>query len=102
MSFQKLWEEMKLSKEKEILIEDSALTAIRSGMGLHEDFWHNFMMIINNSDGISKLLDTPVEKIVTWREKIQKAIKKVKEQDDEKEVGKNKKILKPDTPKIED
>ena len=102
MSFQALWENMKLSKEKEIPIEDSALTVIRTGNSLSEDFWANLKLIINNSDGLSKLLDIPVEKITTWREKIDKAIKKVKDLDGESKVNKNKKILKPDVPEIEE
>ena len=96
MSFQNLWENMKLAKEKEIPLEDSALTVIRSGMNLDEDFWNNFKLVINNSDGLSKLLHVPVEKIVTWREKIDKAIRAVKDKDGETNLGKNKKIIKPD------
>jgi len=102
MSFQALWENMKLSREKEIPIEDSALTVIRSGNNLDEDFWNNFKLVVNNSDGLSKLLDVPVEKISTWREKIDKAIKKVQELDGDVKLKKNKKILKPDAPEIEE
>ena len=100
MSFQSLWENMKLSKEKEPPIEDSALTVIRSGNNLDEDFWTNLKLVMNNSEGLSKLLDVPVEKISTWREKIERAMKKVKEQDGETKINKNKKLLKPDAPEI--
>ena len=100
MSFQSLWENMKLAKEKEPPIEDAALTVIRSGINLDEDFWTNMKLVINNSDGLSKLLDVPVEKISTWREKIDRAVKKVKEADGESKINKNKKLLKPDAPEI--
>ena len=101
MSFQRLCENMKLGKDADIPIEDAALTVIRSGKGINEDFWKDFMLVINNSEGISKLLDVPVEKIVNWREKIHKALKKVEEMDGQSDVKKNKKILKPETPEIE-
>ena len=94
MNFQRLWENMKLGQEKEQPNEDKAMSAIRTGLGLREDFWEDFNLLVNNSDGLSALLDIPVEKISTWRKKVNDVLEKVRDADGNEDVGKNKKLIK--------
>jgi hypothetical protein len=42
--------------------DDKAMSAIRTGNGISDTFWDNFLQVINNSDGLSELLDVPAEK----------------------------------------
>jgi len=85
---------MKLGQEKEQPDEDKAMSAIRTGLGLREDFWEDFNLVVNNSEGLSALLDIPVEKISTWRQKVNSVLDKVREADGTADVGKNKKLIK--------
>ena len=91
MSFRKLWEDIQL--EKQNVKEDKSTSVIRSGIGIREDFWEDFLSIINNSEGLSELLDVPVGKISTWREKISSALEKVKRIDGKEQPKDNKKLL---------
>jgi hypothetical protein len=101
MNFQRLWENMNLSKEKEQPLEDQAMAVIRSGLNLNDNFWKEFMLVINNSDGISQLLDVPVEKIMTWRKNIEKGLDQIEKKDQHGEVQKNKKLMKTGIPEIQ-
>lgn len=94
MNFQRLWENMKLGEEEKQPPDDKAMSAIRTGLGLREDFWDDFNLVVNNAEGLSALLDIPVEKISTWRGKVTDVLDKVREADGQSDVGQNKKIIK--------
>ena len=99
-SFQKLWENIQNQKENKPQ-DDKAMSAIRTGIGIREDFWDDFLLVINNSEGISELLDIPTSKIASWREKVKNVLNKVKQSDSNPEVNDNLKLLKtgqPDKP----
>jgi len=100
MNFHMLWEAMQLGKEPDQPLDDQALSVIRTGMGISDTFWDEFFSVLNNAEGLSQLLDIPVEKIVTWREKIQKAIKTVHKADGEESPSKNKKLINTGQPDI--
>ena len=74
MSFRKLWENMNSDKgnKQPQEVDESALTAIRSGIGVNETFWSDFIQVLNNSEGLSVLLDVPIDEISTWRKKNRK------------------------------
>lgn len=96
MSFRKLWENMKSSKdnEKNSEIDPMAVTAIRTGLGLGDSFWDDFMLLLNNSEGLSALLDVSIDEISTWRKKVEDGLAQVGEEDGELDVKKNKKLIK--------
>jgi hypothetical protein len=99
-SFQRLWENIQAQKEKTPQ-DDKAMSAIRTGIGIREDFWDDFLQVINNSDGLSQLLDIPTTKIAGWHDKVQHALKKVQQADatpDPKDNGKLLKTGQPDEP----
>lgn len=84
-----LWEQ--IDKEKSINSplmnsgEDSkAIIVVRAGNELHEKgkrtFWDEFMSLCNNADGLSQLLDVPVDKIKNWPEKIKDNLDKLERQ----------------------
>lgn len=102
MNFQKLWENMELAKqlakEKEQPLEDKAASAIRTGMGIGENFWDDFLLLLNNAEGLGALLDIDPDKIATWSAKINDARSKVSDDDSQEEVGQNKKIMKTGMP----
>lgn len=77
ISFQKLWENI----EKGDDIGTQADAAIRTGIGVREDFWDDFLLVINNSSGLSELLDVPVTKIAKWHERVKTALNRVQEAD---------------------
>jgi hypothetical protein len=101
MNFRKLWENMKYAKDQgseSPEIDPMAVTAIRTGLGISESFWDDFIQILNNSEGLSALLDVSVDEISTWRKKIEDALSQVGEEDGDLDVGKNKKLVKTGQP----
>lgn len=78
---------------KGINSDDRSASAIETGMGIDEDFWEKFLRLLNNSDGLSDLLDIPQSKIATWHQKIKAAKKKRDEDLESKPLGKNKKLI---------
>jgi hypothetical protein len=92
-TFQKLWENIqakKLVKENEE--EKRCIDAIKIGTSIDEDFWDNFLSILNNGEGVAELLDVPYEKVITWNDRIRDALEKAKAE--QTPPGKNKKIMK--------
>lgn len=104
MSFRKLWENMNSDKgnKQPQEVDEFALTAIRSGIGVNETFWSDFIQVLNNSEGLSVLLDVPIDEISTWRKKIENAIDAIEARDGELSIKKNKKIMKTSLPDDED
>lgn len=96
-SFQKLWENMQAHKENSPQ-DDKSMSVIRTGIGIREDFWDDFLMVINNSEGLSELLDIPSTKIATWREKVQRCLDKVNAADSSPDPKDNGKLLKTGQP----
>ena len=88
ISFQKLWENIEGKEES-----NQASSAIRTGIGIREDFWDDFLLVINNSAGLSDLLDIPVTKIFSWRERVKSALNLVQEEDLTPDSSKSKKKM---------
>jgi hypothetical protein len=97
-SFQRLWENMQAAKNEEAVQDDRAMSAIRTGIGVRDEFWDDFLAVLNNSQDLSELLDIPVEKISSWRGKIQNALEKVRDADSDPEQKKNGKLMKTGLP----
>lgn len=97
-SFQKLWETMQAAKEPALPQDDKAMSSIRTGIGVRENFWEDFLLVINNSEGLSQLLDIPETKISSWHEKINHALEKVKKADQIPDVKDHGKLIKTGQP----
>lgn len=91
ISFQQLWENMEASRDEPS--ESKASSVIRTGIGVSEDFWDNFLAVINNSTGLSELLDVPVTKISSWHHRIREELDKVKQADGVPDTSTKKKML---------
>jgi hypothetical protein len=75
------------------------MEAIRNGINVREDFWDDFLLVINNAGALSELLDVPVTKISAWHQRVKMALDKVKQADavpDPKDKGKMLKTGVPD------
>jgi hypothetical protein len=92
-TFQQLWENIQASKEKSPQ-DDRAMSAIRTGIGVRDEFWDDFLLVINNAEGLSELLDIPTVKISGWHEKVKKVLDKVQQADGTPEPKDNGKLLK--------
>lgn len=90
-SFLKLWESINSQNTKST---DQAAAVIRSGVGLNENFWKEFILLMNNSKGLSELLDVPLDKVSTWHQRILSKMQEVEAEDTNTEVNKNKKLIK--------
>ena len=97
-SFQRLWENIQAAKNEETVQDDRTMSAIRTGIGVRDEFWDDFLAVLNNSQDLSELLDIPVEKISSWRGKIKHALEKVRDADSDPEQKKNGKLLKTGLP----
>lgn len=101
MNFQKLWDNMQLGKEPEQPVDGAVDSVIRTGLGVSETFWDDFISVMNNSEGLATLLDVSEEQISTWRPRIEKALAAVKAADDQGDVKKNKKLVKTGLPDLD-
>ena len=66
--------------------DSAALRVIRTGNSLRSksdcgNFWEDFISIINDSEGLSELLDVPTEKIGGWASRIQEMIDETSDTD---------------------
>jgi hypothetical protein len=78
--------------------ESGAMKAIRNGVGIDKSFWDNFILLLNDPDSVSDLLNIPVEKIGTWRESITQTLDKVHRVDGEVIPKEKKRLLKTGLP----
>ena len=78
--------------------ETNAMKAIRNGLGINKDFWDQFLLLLNNSEALSDLLNVPVEKIGTWYELVKNNLDKVHESDGEVIPKEKKRLLKTGLP----
>jgi len=90
VSFCSLLENM---RREPLGLNNKSIAVIEKGMELDEKFWDNFLQILNNTDGLSQLLDISSSKVSTWHEKIKDAIKERDELNKNKPVGKNNKLI---------
>lgn len=72
-------------------LEKRESNIIKTGKNINPNFWEEFIMVLNNLEGISELLNVPKHKILSWRERIRKKISNEKE---EIKINKKKKIIK--------
>jgi hypothetical protein len=87
-----------LSNINENSHESGAIKAIRNGIGINKNFWEDFLLLLNNAEAVSSLLDVPVEKIGTWHDSIKKAMDDVHKADGEIIPSRKKKLLKTGLP----
>lgn len=78
--------------------EHGAMKAIRNGVGIDKNFWDNFILLLNDAESVSDLLNVPTEKIGTWRESITQALDKVHGADGEVIPKDKKRILRTGLP----
>jgi hypothetical protein len=102
VSFQKLWESMESARKGGHHLDDKAMEAIRNGINVREDFWEDFMLVINNSGAMSVLLDVPVTKIGAWHQRVKEALDKVKAADTVPDPKDKSNLMKTGMPKEDD
>jgi len=88
VSFQVLWENMASNEQ-----EEKPMAAIRTGINIRDDFWDDFLLLINNSEALSELLDVPTTTISGWHSKVHEMLSKVKKSDENPEPGKKSKMV---------
>lgn len=67
---------------------------IETGYNISDNFWEDFILILNNNKGLSDLLGVSRSKISTWNKKINEALKDYKNNKKELTVNKKRKIIK--------
>ncbi len=67
--------------------------AIRNGINLRPDFWDDFIKIVNDSVGLSALLGVEPDQVTQWGQKVDDALKKVKNQDTNQPDGERKNVI---------
>lgn len=74
MDFKELFESVKQHESKSML-------AIRNGLGIKKDFWNDFLLLLNNSEAVAELLGVPIERVSTWKNKVNHSLNLVKKSD---------------------
>lgn len=80
----------RLSKSKDSNKEEKIKEIISFGKNIRDDFWDDFILLLNNPEALSVLLDVPEDNIITWYGKIKKYLD---EKDDETEIYKKRRKL---------
>jgi len=70
--------------------EEKIKEIISFGKNIREDFWDDFILLLNNSEGLSALLGVPEDIVATWHYEIKKNLKN---KDDELEIYKQKRKM---------
>jgi hypothetical protein len=81
-----------MGKFEKYLEEKEINNIIETGKNINDNFWHDFLLVLNNSNGLSSLLGVPRSKVLTWSKKIKEALKENKEK--ETNLSKKHKIIK--------
>lgn len=81
-----------MGKFEKYLKEKEKNNVIETGKNINDSFWEDFLLVLNNSSGLSSLLGVPRSKIITWNKKIKEALKENKEK--ENNLSKKHKIIK--------
>jgi hypothetical protein len=76
MRFLEAWNKVKSFCEDS---DDTAISAIFSGINVAEDFWDNFLLVCNNKEGLAELLNVSPEKIASWSDRVQRYLDKSRE-----------------------
>jgi ribosomal protein L32 len=83
LSFHKIMEHMEVYREgKTDKTDKKSSEAIRAGLNIREDFWDDFMLLINNSAALAELLNVPATRVSSWRSRVQRYLDQVKAEDD--------------------
>ena len=94
VSFQKIMEHMEVYREEKHGNNDrKSAEAIRTGINIREDFWDDFLLLINNSGALAELLNVPATKVSSWRSRVQKYLDQVKAEDDVPDPKKRAKMI---------
>jgi hypothetical protein len=83
-----------MAKFENYVKEREKINIIETGYNVSDNFWQNFLFVLNNSKGLSELLDVPSSKISTWKEKINNALKAHENKQKEININYKNKILK--------
>ena len=81
-----------MGKFEKYLEEKEINNIIETGKNINDSFWHDFLLVLNNSSGLSSLLGVPRSKVITWNKKIKEALKENKQK--EINLSKKHKIIK--------
>jgi hypothetical protein len=94
-NFAYLFENMdRARKHEQEYVDGQALEAITNGMNVDENFWANFLSVLNNSEALSNLLGIPSVKMNKWRGRIQKYLTKYYDtQGEEPDLKKKRKFV---------
>lgn len=63
---------------------------ISFGKNIREDFWEDFILLLNNSESLAALLNVPEDVVATWHHEIKKNLK---DKDSEIEIYKQKRKM---------
>ena len=91
-NFARLFESMDSFKKSKKELEDRmAMDAIKNGMNIDENFWKNFLLLLNSPESLSKLFGVPSHKVTEWYGRVSKYLNKFLDSDESDLVEKPKK-----------
>lgn len=82
VSFRQLMENMYSPEKDAEHIDTKSMKAIRTGIGVRENFWDDFLQVCNNTDAIAELLGVRPEQVGSWGGRIKHNLDRVHKADD--------------------
>lgn len=94
-NFAYLFENMDRNKQSDQEEKDQkAMEAISMGMNIREDFWQDFLMLLNDTEALSALLGVPSIKMNKWYSRVGKYLTKYYDQEGEQvDIKKKRKLI---------
>lgn len=83
-----------MGKFENYIEEKEKNNIIEIGYNISDNFWKDFLSLLNNSRGLSELLGVPKTNMSTWNKKITEAIKAYENKQTDSFVNKKNKIIK--------
>lgn len=99
MNFQSLWE---ILEEKNAKDPEKILKAIKNGKGIDEKFWDNFLLILNDAESLSNLLNVSIEKISNWSNYVKEGLEILEKQEKQNIPKERRTLLKTGLPELKD
>jgi hypothetical protein len=90
ITFGRLWENMAF--EEEPTENTKAMKAIRLGLNIRDDFWDDFIRLMNSPEAVADLLNLRPDQVSSWGSLVSENLDKVRNADnlDKKQIKRHK------------
>lgn len=82
ITFLEISDRMMSDREEKKADETQEVRAIKTGLNVRDDFWDDFLRVLNDKTGLSALLEVSPEEIARWSARVSQYLNKVRDTND--------------------